>query len=178
MVVSWNRGPLPSVSERPCPGKPLDTPPYPSPCQRQLTKSGRELFSRLGCPALWLKDPARRGITLPRPRVHCTGLDDIHFKLRDDGALHTPKPRNPTGICDSIEFRFSQDPKNKRTQRGSESHTSVGILGVWLIAKDLLLEGSSPTWRVGLSVTSHGKQPPRSRVGHQRSGIRYSPLPF
>ena len=51
---------------------------------------------------------------LPRPRVHCTGLDDIHFKLRDDGALQTPpKPRNPTGICDSIEFRFSQDPKNK-----------------------------------------------------------------
>ena len=94
---------------------------------------------------------------LPRPRVHCTGLDDIHFKLRDDGALHTPKPRNPTGICDSIEFRFSQDPKNKRTQRGSESHTSVGFLGVWgyrsLIAKVHLLDGSIPTWRVGLMVS-------------------------
>ena len=68
---------------------------------------------------------------LPRPRVHRTGLDDIHFKLRDTEHIRPPKPRNPTGICDSLEFRFSQDPQNKRTQMGSESHTSVGFLGVW-----------------------------------------------
>ena len=28
---------------------------------------------------------------LPRPRVHRTGLDDIHFKLRDDGPLPNSK---------------------------------------------------------------------------------------
>ena len=117
---------------------------------------------------------------LPLPRVHCTGLDDIHFKLRDDGALQTPpKPRNPTGICDSIEFRFSQDPKNKRTQRGSESHTSVGILGVWLIAKDLLLEGSSPTWRVGIAAAVTANRTGASRgwaIKGLESDIALSPF--
>ena len=40
-----------------------------------------------------------------------------------------PKPRNPTGTCDSLEFRFSQDPQNNRTQRGSESHVPVWVSG-------------------------------------------------
>ena len=43
-----------------------------------------------------------------------------------------PKPRNPTGVCNSFEFRFlSQVPQNTRTQRGPELHTPLGFLGVW-----------------------------------------------
>jgi hypothetical protein len=118
---------------------------------------------------------------LPLPQNPPQVIDDFLFKLRDDGAHQTPpppKPRNPTGICDSLEFRFSQDPQNKRTQRGSESHTSVGFLGVWLIAKVHLFDGSIPTWRVGLKQQSLQTGPALLGVGHQRSGIRYSPLPF
>ena len=124
--------------------------------------------------SLWLKDPARRGMILPRPRVHCTGLVDIYYKLRDDGALHTtPKPRNPTGICDSIEFRISQDPKNKRTQRGTESHTSVVIQGVWLIAKAAFPPG---VW-VLKSFTTNLTGASRGRA-MVRSVIRYNLSPF
>ena len=47
------------------------------------------------CPALWLKDPARRGMILPLPRVHRTGLDDFHFKLRVDGAHQPQNPKTP-----------------------------------------------------------------------------------
>ena len=51
---------------------------------------------------------------LPRPRVHCTGLDDIYFKLRDDGAHQiTPNPETPQAYATHSNFGFSRTPKQK-----------------------------------------------------------------
>ena len=86
-----------------------------------------------------------------------------------------PNPETPQAYATHSNLSFSPGPQN---QRDPESHTPVGILGVWLIAKDLLLEGSTPTWSVGLEATS-----PRNCC-HVRwwamvqLGIRYSGPPF
>ena len=98
-----------------------------------------------------LKDPARRGMILPRPRVHRTGLDDMHFKLRDDGAHQppqTPKPRRHMRL--SRISGFPRIPQNNRTQRGSESHVPVWVSGG--VGLQVKVHGA-PSWHQSWGVS-------------------------
>ena len=69
-----------------------------------------------------LKDPARRGMILPRPRVHRTGLDDFHFKLRADGPLQPPQTPK---LCRYIRFvrisGFTRSPPKTQGPKGVQS---------------------------------------------------------
>ena len=141
-----------SVSERPCPGKPLEktmVPPLtPTLANDSLQNKADNCFSRLVFffPALWLKDPARRGMILPLPRVHRTGLDDFHFKLRVDGAHQppqTPKPHRhmrltrisvfpgPPKQKDPKGFRVGGETRFKTHRRGRNAGLFWPILAKW-----------------------------------------------
>ena len=69
------------------------------------------------------KDPARRGMILPRPRVHRTGSVYFHSKFHDDGAVRrggppkSPKPFSQLAV--QFEFRsFPRFPKTQKAQQG------------------------------------------------------------
>jgi hypothetical protein len=70
-----------------------------------------------------LKDPARRGMILPRPRVHRTGSVYFHSKFHHDGAVRrggppkSPKPFSQLAV--QFEFRsFPRFPKTQKAQQG------------------------------------------------------------
>ena len=70
------------------------------------------------CPALWLKDPARRGMILPLPRVHRTGLDDFHFKLRVDGAHQPPQTPKPHRHMRLTRISIFPGPQKQKDPKG------------------------------------------------------------
>ena len=124
------------VSERPCPGKPLDTPPYPSPCQRQLTKSGRELFYKAWLSSLMAQGPgeARHYIAAapgPPNRFRLLPLQaSRHVPVHRGGP---PKPRNCVSTRVSFEFRAFPGPLKTQGPKGVQSRMFLcGFLGVWV----------------------------------------------
>ena len=79
------------------------------------TKSGRELFSKAWClSSLMAQGPgeARHDIAAAPGPLHRSRRHLLQASRRRSTSDH-PKPRNPTGICDSFEFRFFQDPQTK-----------------------------------------------------------------
>ena len=95
---------------------------------------------------------------LPLPRAHRRFIDDFTLAMLHDGPVHRggpPKPRNPTGTCDSLEFRFSQDPPKQQDPKGFRVACScVGFWGFGFNSKP------QPHRRVGLKI------PPLARRVH------------
>ena len=126
-------------------------------------------------PALWLKDPARRGITLPRPRVHRTGSVYFHSKFHHDGAVRrggppkSPKPFSQLAV--QFEFRsFPGFPKKQKAQQGLRTASWGVVLGILgLIAKP------QPHRRVGINRFPGGRphRDPCSGLACQSSRSRY-----
>ncbi len=87
-------------------------------------------------------------------QVSLLRLDADDLKLRDDGAHQGPNPETPQAYATQSNFGFSQDPQNKRDPKGFRVAYSCGDSGGLVNSEKVLpLEGSSPTWRVGLMVS-------------------------
>ncbi len=88
--------------------------------------------SRVVCVCVF-KNPARRGMILLLPRVHRTGINDCVIKLRADGPLQPPQPRNFVGTRGSFEFRAfpgspkHKDPKGSRTACADKVSGGLGL---------------------------------------------------
>ena len=66
------------------------------------------------------------------------GIVNILLKHCADGAFHPPKPRNPTGVCDSIEFRFFPGSLKQKGPMGPRVAYTCGVSGgLGLQLKDL-----------------------------------------
>ena len=60
------------------------------------------------------------------------------LELRADGPVHPLKPRNPTGVCNSIEFWFFPGPQKHKDPKGSRVAYTYGVSGgLGLRVKDL-----------------------------------------
>ena len=81
---------------------------------------------------------------LPLPRVHRTGLDDFHFKLRVDGAHQPPQTPKPHRHMRLTRISVFPGPQKQKDPKGFRVAYICGVSGGLVTEKSISLMAASP----------------------------------